>query len=203
VFTSDNGCSPQADFPALLKLGHNPSYTFRGHKADIFEGGHRVPFFVRWPARVKPKSTSSELVCLTDIFATVAEAIEAKVPADAGEDSFSLFPALGLSKGRPRTHLVVHSINGSFGVREGKLKLCLCRGSGGWSAPRPGKDDAGLPDVQLYDLDADIGEKTNLREKHEGAVLRLTKLLEEWVEKGRSTPGPAQKNAVPVVIRKK
>jgi arylsulfatase A-like enzyme len=203
VFTSDNGCSPQADFPALLKLGHNPSYKFRGHKADIYEGGHRVPLLVRWPARVKPKTTSGELVCLTDVMATVAEVIDAKVPAGAGEDSFSILPALGLSKGKPRAHLVVHSINGSFGVREGKLKLCLCRGSGGWSAPRPGKDDAGLPNVQLYDLEADLGEKANLHEKHAGAVVRITKLLEDWVEKGRSTPGPAQKNAVPVVIRKK
>lgn len=203
IFTSDNGCSPQADYPALLKLGHNPSYKFRGTKADVFEGGHRVPLLVRWPARVKPKTTSGELVCLTDLMATVAEVIDAKVPANAAEDSFSILPALGLSQGRPRTHLVVHSINGSFGVREGKLKLCLCRGSGGWSAPRPGKDEAGLPDVQLYDLDADIGEKANLHEKHAGAVVRITKLLEDWVEKGRSTPGPAQKNAVPVVIRKK
>lgn len=203
VFTSDNGCSPQADFPALLKLGHNPNYKFRGHKADIYEGGHRVPLLVRWPGRVKPKTTSGELVCLTDLMATVAEAIDAKVPADAGEDTFSILPALGLSKGRPRTHLVVHSINGSFGVREGKLKLCLCRGSGGWSAPRPGKDDTGLPNVQLYDLEADLGEKANLHEKHAGAVVRITKLLEDWVEKGRSTPGPAQKNVVPVVIQKK
>jgi arylsulfatase A len=203
VFTSDNGCSPQADYPALLKLGHNPSYKFRGTKADIFEGGHRVPFLVRWPGKVKPKTTSADLVCHTDLMATVAELIGAKLPPNAGEDSFSFLPALGLSTAKPRTHLVVHSVNGSFGVREGHLKLCLCRGSGGWSAPRPGKDDSGLSEVQLYDLDADIGEKTNLHEKHAGTVIRLTKLLEDWVEKGRSTPGPAQKNAVPVAIRKK
>ncbi len=203
IFTSDNGCSPQADFPALLKLGHNPSGEFRGHKADVYEGGHRVPFFVRWPGKVKPKSESKALACLTDILATCADAIGVKLPDEAGEDSFSLLPALGVREGKPRDGLVVHSINGSFGVREGKLKLCLCPGSGGWSAPRPGKDEAGLPLVQLFDLEKDSGEKTNLQDRNADAVERMTKLLEKWVSDGRSTLGKPQKNSTPVVIRKK
>ncbi len=204
VFTSDNGCSPQADFPALLKQGHNPSHVFRGHKADIYDGGHRVPFLVRWPGVVKPGTTSAQLACLTDVFRTCAEAAGVKAPDAAGEDSFSLLPALrGESPAGRRTAVVHHSINGSFAVRDGDWKLCLCPGSGGWSTPRPGKDDASkLPPVQLFDMAADPGEKTNLHDKHPDVVARLTKLLEKYVVDGRSTPGAAGKNAVAVDVWK-
>jgi arylsulfatase A-like enzyme len=204
IFTSDNGCAPLADFPALAKLGHNPNHVFRGSKADVYEGGHRLPFIVRWPGKVKAKGESKALAVHTDIFATCADVIGAKLPDDAAEDSASLLPALGVTTGRTREGLAVHSVNGSFAIREGKWKLCLCPGSGGWSAPRPGsKDEVGLPAVQLFDLDADIGEKTNLQDKHPDVVERLTKQLETWVADGRSTPGKPQKNTTPVVIRKK
>jgi arylsulfatase A-like enzyme len=204
IFTSDNGCSPQADFPALAKLGHNPNYHFRGHKADIYEGGHRVPFVVRWPGKVKAKATCDALACHTDILATCADVIGAKLPDEAGEDSVSLLPALGLRKGPVRESVVVHSVNGSFGVREGQWKLCLCPGSGGWSAPRPGtKGESGLPAVQLFDLGRDIGEKTNLQADEPERVARMAKSLRKWVDDGRSTPGKPQKNTTPVVIRKK
>jgi arylsulfatase A-like enzyme len=203
IVTSDNGCSPQADFPALLKLGHNPNHVFRGNKADIYEGGHRIPFFVRWPGKVKPGTRYDGIVCLTDILATCADVVGAKLPAAAGEDSVSLLPALGVGKGPVREAIVVHSVNGSFAVREGRWKLCLCPGSGGWSAPRPGRDDASkLPPVQLFDLSADIGEKTNLQDRHPEVVARLTKLLEKYVADGRSTPGEPQKNTTPVDVWK-
>jgi arylsulfatase A len=204
VFTSDNGCSPQADIPALVKLGHNPSHVFRGHKADVFEGGHRVPFIVRWPGKVPAGSKTDRTVCLTDLTATCAELAGAKLPDDVGEDSISFAAAWASPKDPPaRTGLVVQSVNGSFAVREGKWKLCLCPGSGGWSAPRPGKDEAGLPAVQLYDLEADVAEKTNLEAKHPEIVERLTKQLEKWVADGRSTPGKPQQNTTPVTIRRK
>ena len=204
IVTSDNGCSPSADFPALRKLGHDPSGGLRGHKADIYEGGHRVPFIVRWPGKVKAGSESKSLVCLTDIMTTCAEAVGAKLPDAAAVDSISLFPALGLSKGPQRTGVVVQSVNGSFAIREGKWKLCLCPGSGGWSAPRSGsKEAAGLPAVQLFDLEADRAEKTNLQDKHPEVVARLLKQLDKWVADGRSTPGKPQKNTTPVEVRKK
>ena len=186
-----------------MKLGHNPNHVFRGSKADIYEGGHRVPLFVRWPGKVKPGSRYDGIVCLTDIIATCAEVVGAKLPDDAGEDSVSLLPALGVTKGPVRESIVVHSVNGSFAVREGRWKLCLCPGSGGWSAPRPGRDDASkLPPVQLFDLSADIGEKTNLQAKHPEVVDRLTKLLEAFVADGRSTPGKPQPNTTPVDVWK-
>lgn len=203
IFTSDNGCSPMADFPTLLKRGHNPNFVFRGNKADIYEGGHRVPFFVRWPGKVKPGSRSGSLVCLTDVFATCAEVVGARVPDGAGEDSVSLLPALGLSQGPVRQSVVMHSVNGSFAIRDGRWKLCLCPGSGGWSVPRPGRDDASkLPPVQLFDLSADVGERANRQGEHADVVERLTKQLEKYVADGRSTPGTPQQNTTPVDIWK-
>jgi arylsulfatase A-like enzyme len=196
IVTSDNGCSPQARFDELLAQGHNPSYLFRGHKADIYEGGHRVPFVARWPKVVKPDTTSPQLVCLTDLLATAAEIWGVALPANAGEDSISFLPALtGSAGGTPRAQLVSHSINGSFAIREGQWKLCLCPGSGGWSAPRPGRDDTSVaPAVQLFDLGRDAGEQQNLAESQTEIVQRLTRLLEELVAKGRSTPGAPQAN---------
>ena len=193
VLTSDNGCSPQAKFPELLAKGHNPSYVFRGHKADIYEGGHRIPFIARWPGVVKPGTTTDQLACLGDLMATGAEIVGAQLPQDAGEDSVSLLPVLRGEAAKPvRENVIHHSINGSFAIREGKWKLCLCPGSGGWSDPRPGKEDpAKMPPVQLYDLAADIGEKTNLQDKNPELVARLTNLLEKQVADGRSTPGAA------------
>ncbi|HLJ12635.1 MAG TPA: arylsulfatase, partial [Planctomycetaceae bacterium] len=97
IVASDNGFSPQGKTEELLAQGHNPSYVFRGNKADIYDGGHHVPLLVRWPAKVKPGATSGRLVCLTDFMATCAEILGVELPAQAGEDSVSFLPAL-LSK---------------------------------------------------------------------------------------------------------
>ncbi len=204
VMTSDNGCSPSANFPELLKKGHNPSYLFRGHKADIFDGGHHIPFLVRWPAKVKAGTTSDQLTCLTDLFATAADVLGKKLPDTAAEDSVSILPALLGKADEPlRDAVVHHSMNGSFAIRRGKWKLELCPGSGGWSSPRPGKDDASkLPAVQLYNMKKDVGETANLENDESDLVNRLTKLLEKYVADGRSTSGMPQKNAVKVDIWK-
>jgi len=205
IMTSDNGCSPVANIPELLAKGHNPSYRFRGHKADIFDGGHRIPLLVRWPNRIKAGTSSDQLVCLVDFFRTCAEILDARLPDTAAEDSVNLLPAL---EGRARKPLhpaiVHHSINGSFSVREGKWKLELCADSGGWSDPRPGSPAAkALPTVQLYDLSRDIGEKENVSAKHPEVVGRLTRLLEKYVTDGRSTPGTPQPNTGKVEIRRR
>lgn len=203
-FSSDNGCSPQADFEALAKAGHHPSYRFRGHKADIFDGGHRIPFLVRWPGKVKPGTTCDQLICLTDLLATCADILAVPLPGNAGEDSVSILPALlGTAQKPLREAVVHHSINGSFAIRQGPWKLELCPGSGGWSAPRPGSPaERGLPPVQLYNLQTDISETTNVQDRHPEIVQRLTALLEKYVAAGRSTPGPQQPNTTPVEIRK-
>lgn len=204
IFTSDNGCSPQANYDELLAKGHNPSGPWRGHKADIYEGGHRVPFLVRWPSKVKAGQRTDQLVCLTDIMATAAEILDHPLPANAAEDSFSFLPTLtgGQPKGPQRGQLVSHSIGGHFAIREGAWKLALCPGSGGWSKPRPGDEAAGSPPVQLFDLNQDPGETNNLAPQQPAEVTRLTKLLQGLIDAGRSTPGPTQENAVPVQMIK-
>ena len=196
IVTADNGCSPRAKFGELLKFGHRPSGPFRGHKADIYEGGHRVPFIVRWPARVRPGSRSAQTICLTDLMRTCASVVGAELPDNAGEDSVSFLPALTGSDTQPlREATVHHSINGSFAIRQGKWKLVLCPGSGGWSAPKPSPArKKRLPLMQLFDLEADIGELENIAGDHPAVVKRLTRLLGEYVERGRSTPGAPQKN---------
>lgn len=204
IVTSDNGCSPSADYPKLATFGHNPSAVYRGHKADIFDGGHRVPFIVRWPAKVKGGQKSTQLVCLTDFMATSADIVGTKLPDNAAEDSFSFLPALlGESGKATRQSVIHHSINGSFALREGDWKLELCAGSGGWSDPRPGSPgEKELPDTQLYNLSSDIGEKTNLQAEKPEIVEKMTTQLEKIIANGRSTAGAPQKNAAEVVLRK-
>lgn len=203
IATSDNGCSPEANYQQLATHGHNPSAHWRGTKADIYEGGHRVPFVVRWPARLPAGRTSSALVGLQDCFATMAEILGVKPVDNAAEDSISfLTAALGVP-GPMRESLVHHSINGSFAIRQGDWKLALCPGSGGWSFPRPNRDStAGMPRVQLFDLAHDPSEKNNLQGKEPQRVKELTALLERLVDEGRSTPGVRQSNTVPVSIWK-
>jgi arylsulfatase A len=200
IVTSDNGCSPQAKFEELVPKGHNPSYVFRGNKADIYEGGHRIPFLVRWPGHVAAGTRSEQTSCLTDFVATVAEIVGATLPADAGEDSVSMWPAMVGKADKPlREGTVHHSINGSFAIRQGNWKLCFCPGSGGWSGPRPGQDDtSGLPRVQLFDLASDVGERNNLQAEKPEIVELLSRLMGQYVANGRSTAGAAQKNAVAV-----
>ncbi|MCK4998663.1 MAG: arylsulfatase, partial [Anaerohalosphaera sp.] len=195
IFTSDNGCSPQANFNELEKFGHDPSYVYRGHKADIYEAGHRVPFVAAWPKAVKPNTTSDQTVCLTDLFATAADILNVNLPDTAAVDSVSILPALTSKAPKPiREATVHHSINGSFSIRQGKWKLEMCPGSGGWSAPRPGKAPEDAPPIQLFDITKDVAEKKNLYSDHPEVVDRLMKLLEKYAKTGRSTPGTPQPN---------
>ena len=204
IFTSDNGCSPMADFAALAQHGHHPSYHFRGHKSDIFEGGHRIPFIARWPARVKAGARCDDTVCLADLLATCADILGDHLPDNAGEDSASILPdLLGRAAGPVREATVHHSSEGAFSIRQGHWKLELCAGSGGWSSPS--EEEArkqNLPKIQLYDLRQDIRERTNLQAQHPDVVDRLVHLLEKYVTDGRSTPGRPQSNAVKVRIWK-
>jgi arylsulfatase A len=198
IFTSDNGCSPQANFEELAKYGHKPSYHFRGHKADIFEGGHRVPFMVRWPGHIKAGEESKQVICLTDLLATVADIAGTSLDASSGVDSYSMLPAmLGKQKLPLREATIHHSINGSFAIRKGPWKLILCPGSGGWSDPKPKAPGIELlPPYQLYNLDNDPGETENQVESYPDVVQELSVLLTQYIENGRSTVGPKQANVV-------
>ncbi|MEM6777553.1 MAG: arylsulfatase [Planctomycetota bacterium] len=193
IFTTDNGCSPQAKIPELIEKGHSPNGHLRGHKADIYEGGHRVPFLVRWTDQIAPSSTSDRLVSTVDFFATVADVIDATDSVDpkSAEDSFSMLPILSGGSVAVRPSLVHHSIAGSFAIRRGRWKLCLCPGSGGWSDPRPrvALKDESLPPVQLFDLDVDSGERNNVAGRHPKLVQSLVDELVTAIATGRTTPG--------------
>lgn len=198
VFTSDNGCSPTANFEELAKSGHNPNYMFRGSRGDMFEGGHHVPFIVEWPSNVLKNTISESIICTTDFFATCADITGYKIPETEAEDSFSMLPLItGKNKNEIREYTVHHSINGSFAIRKGDWKLILCPDSGGESYPKPQgieKDKLELPDIQLYNLKADIGETNNLEAVFPEKVLALKVALKKIILDGRSTPGKAQAN---------
>lgn len=196
IFTSDNGCSPTADFDKLARCGHNPSYVFRGHKADIYEGGHRIPLIVKWTNYIKDGSISDEPVCLADFFATAADIVGYSIPDNAAEDSVSNLPIwLGEKHAKPlREAIVHHSFYGSFSIRKGKWKLEMCPGSGGWSYPIPGEEAEGSPSIQLYNLEDDISEKNNVYDRYPEVCDELKMLLRRYIKEGRSTPGKPQRN---------
>lgn len=203
VFSTDNGCSPQAKFDELQEKGHYPSYIYRGHKADLFDGGHRIPCVVRWPAQIKPHVVD-QTVCLTDFFATFAAVADYQMKDTEGEDSYNILSLL-LNEKEVKTireATVHHSINGEFTIRKGEWKLLLSPSSGGWSFPRPGTDDEvikTLPLVQLYNMKTDPGETKNVYAEHPEIVKELRNLMVKYVKEGRSTPGTPQKNDGPEI----
>lgn len=204
IVTSDNGFAPYAGVRELENLGHYPSINFRGYKSDIWEGGHRIPMIARWPGVVKEGRVCDALVCQIDLIATCADIIGAKLPDDAAQDSFSILDLLRGGTTAPSEVIINHSIEGHFAIRQNNWKLIVSAGSGGWSSPTPAQaqKNKDLPPVQLYDLRADPGEKTNLYKDHPETVERLRALLNKSVADGRTRPGPTEKNDVAVKIEK-
>jgi arylsulfatase A len=183
IVTSDNG-------PRRGIEGHKSAGDLRGYKSHTWEGGHRVPFIARWPGKTKPNTVSEEPICLTDLMATCAAILSAKLPDDVGQDSYTILPALlGKRRDRPiREAIVSHSVFGVFAIRQGPWKLILeNQDSGGWVKPRGTGPTPGNPG-QLYNLDEDPAEQENLFEKHPAIVTRLTALLERYKEQGYSCP---------------
>jgi arylsulfatase A-like enzyme len=182
ILTSDNGSTNKV----MTEYDHRPNGQWRGRKSDIWDGGHREPFIARWPARIRPGTTSDETIWLGDLMATCAAIVGADLPNAAAEDSFNILPALlGEKLDKPIHEAVVHhSIDGIFAIRQGQWKLVLGRGSGGWD----GKGSPNDPPGQLYDMENDPGEMDNLYTKRPEIVERLTALLEKYKKDGRSRP---------------
>lgn len=197
VFTTDNGCSPAAGIKEMEAQGHRPNSIYRGHKADLFDGGHRIPCILRWPEGTKPHEVR-QTVCLTDFYATFAAINGYKLMDSEGEDSYNLLPAIvSETEIDPiREATVHHSIDGQFTIRQGDWKLLLSASSGGWSAPTPTDTLAldSLPPIQLYNMKDDPSETTNVEAEHPEIVSRLRALMAKYVREGRSTPGAPQKN---------
>ena len=188
IVTSDNGSHwPVSD---VKKFKHAANGNTRGQKADIWDGGHRVPFLARWPGRIKPGTSNDETICLSDLMATAAAIVGEKLPPNAGEDSYNILPALlGETLERPiREATVHHSVSGMFALRQGSWKLIVGRGSGGFTAPRKIKPKPGEPAGQLYNLAADPREEKNLYQEKPEVVTRLRKLLNKYRKEGRSAP---------------
>ena len=189
IFTSDNGAhwTPEdlREYP-----DHHANADWKGMKADIWEGGHRIPFVIRWPGQIEPNTVSSETASLTDFMATAAAIVDIPLPDDAAEDSFDLLPALRRSNVRPiRSSIIDHSIDGMFTIRQGDWKLELGLGSGGFSQPARIKPPPGGPQGQLYNLATDPQESDNLWSKYPEMVAQLSALLTRQQDAGRTRPG--------------
>ena len=179
VFSSDNG--PETTWKKRAEVfQHKSNLIYREGKRSIYEGGHRVPFFVRWPAKVKPNTSTSHPICQTDLLATFAEILKVKLPANAGEDSFSfLSELLSLDREEQRAPIVHHSSGGGFAIRDRQWKLVMKHRR---------------QEMELYNLSSDPSEKNDLIKDHPDKVVALTDKLSSIIQNGRSNEGPAQTN---------
>lgn len=187
IVTSDNG-APWEKRDWEENGGHwANTLRVRGQKSDAYEGGHRIPFYVRWPGKVKAGTVSDQLICLTDIFATVAAASGAKLTEAMAEDSFNLVPVLTAAQRGPlRDSVVHHSGDGLFAIRQGEWKLIQGLGSGGFTPPAKIQPRAGDPEGQLYNLLEDPLESRNRYRDQPQTAARLSALLQKIQAAGRS-----------------
>lgn len=182
IFTADNGHSHYTGWEQLVEAGHMPSGPYRGHKGDIWEGGHRVPLVARWPRRVEAATRSDQMICLTDVFATCAQILGKDLPTDGAEDSLSFLPALlGTASDERRTTLVNHSNHGEFAYRDGPWKLVFKMGGRNLEQSR-GKATV----VELYNLASDISERRDLAKQRPEVVRQMTSKLKELIDRGSS-----------------
>jgi arylsulfatase A-like enzyme len=184
VFASDNG--PVWHPADVARFGHDAAGGLRGMKADAWEGGHRMPFIVRWPGRVKAGTVSEQTICFTDLLATFADICGAKLPAHAGPDSFSLLPVLEgrQPEDKPVRGPIVMQAGSSSAmmIRSGDWKLVNQLGSGGFSQPKTIHPKPGDPTGQLYNLRDDLNETNNLYLKHPEIVARLEAEMQRIVK---------------------
>ena len=182
IFSTDNGTAPAANFKELESKGVDLHNHFKGHKSRIDEGGHRVPLIMRWPAVIKQGTKNDQTVCLNDFLATFAEMTGRQLAAHEGVDSHSIWPLIAKAKKHSpdHPHVVSHSYWGQYSIRDGDWKLIF---------PLKKKGP-----FTLYDLKNDIKETNNVAENHPERVKEMTALLKAYVENGRSTLGPVQKN---------
>ena len=186
IFTSDNGPFWKPDF--IERFNHKAASIYRGMKADAYEGGHRVPFIVRWPGKIEAGSKSNFKTTLTNLMATCAEILGVTLDEHAGEDSQSILPILLSDKNNIEKEIPIvhHSSRGHFAIREGDWKLIEKRGSGGFSTPATYEPKPGEPAGQLYNLKEDLSETMNVYADYPEITQRLKGILEEIKEEGRS-----------------
>lgn len=195
IFTSDNGPETTSVVHMRTDHGHDGAHPWRGMKRDNWEGGHRVPFIVRWPGKVKASTTSAQLTSLTDVIATIAAIIGAKLPENAAEDSFNMLPALrGEATAPIRPYLLTQAFGGerTLSIRRGPWKYLDHTGSGGNrydTSPelKPLHIFDPAP-AAIYNLDTDPGEIKNLKAERPDIMEELKSLLEQTKVNGQSRP---------------
>jgi len=182
IFTADNGHAP-ASFPMHFKekYGHDPELGLNGHKARLYEGGHRVPFIVRWPAKVAASSTCDATINLNDLYATCAALTGQKTDVNQGVDSYSMLDLLLVGSVYERPSSVYTDYGGRFAVRKGDWKLLL---------------HANPKQQQLFNLKDDLNETQNQVRNPELAPVidDLVKEITAVVRNGRTTAGPILEN---------
>lgn len=197
IFTSDNGVSSIIGLDELKEKGHDSSAGYRGHKMEIWEGGHREPTIVSYPEMIDAGSTSNHMVSHADFYATIAEMLGETYGDDVAEDSYSNY-ALWQGKDEPvRQDIVYSSGNGGFSIRRDFWKLILVTDGGvdrGYERTRESYEDTFKP-TELYDLRDDISETNNIIDEHPDVVKELMTSLGDYIKNGRSTEGTKQDNA--------
>ena len=199
IFSTDNGTSPAAKIPDLVAKGHHPNGALRGHKADLFQGGSRVPTLAMWPAVIEAGSETTRLTTLADVYATLADVVGEDVADHEAVDSKSFLPSLK-GQQQERGPIILHSIRGDFAIHDGEWKLMFCGDSGGWSLPRSTPE--GAPSMQLFNLKKDPAETTNVIDQFPEVKQRLEKKITAYLENGRSTPGAKQENDAEIQLIK-
>jgi arylsulfatase A len=190
IFTADNGHSHYTGWPDLIKAGHLPSGPYRGHKGDIWEGGHRVPLILRWKGQIPGDHTSNQLVSLTDLLATFADLIGKPLPKNGAEDSISFLSTLiGDIRDPLRTTVINHSNHGEFSYRDGNWKLVFRN-----ALPNRNKSRGKQRIVELYDLKNDIAETKDLAKAKPKRVAELTAKFAKQVSSGATRPGSKSVN---------
>ena len=197
MFSSDNGPEVASVINMRKDHDHDGARPWRGMKRDNWEGGHRVPMIARWPGKIKPDSSTDQTFCLTDLMATCAAIVDADLPNDAAEDSFAFLPVLlgDQADDKPIRDFTLHqTISLALSIRRGSWKYLDHQGSGGNNYERPHlkpfqlKNSASEAPGQLYDLEVDPGETTNVYTKHPNIVRELRSKLDESRKSGRSAP---------------
>lgn len=182
ILTSDNGSHWKPE--DIAKYDHRANAHFRGMKSDVWEGGHRVPFLVRWPGIIPEGTSSSRMICHNDLLATVAELTGQHLDWNAGEDSFSYLSELTReeSEWTERHTMINQAVSTTLAIRKDNWKLILDTSSGGWSRDEIMEG----PPMQLYNLDEDIGEQHNLYHDMPEKVAELEALFHIYRKEGRS-----------------
>ncbi len=190
IFSADNGPEHYA-YQRDETYDHWSSYPLRGLKRDIYEGGHRVPYIVKWPRLVEAGRVSDALVSQIDIMATLASALEISLPDDAAVDSHDLLPLLKGDVESVRSSHVHNTYAGQYAIRDGKWLLIdhktgyRSRKSKEWEEKHGYSPDDEGP-VELYDLEADLGQRKNLSNEYPEKVSALQALLKKLQDDGRS-----------------